>query len=80
LPLSVKWKLVANAEYFDRLRSQEKLKIGIPIKQKTRPLPQLTPGQEITIKMAFSDSLPLYVEFDVMRPTGFSAYTHRWKA
>lgn len=52
----------------------------IPIEQKTILLPQLAPGQEITIKMAFSDSLPLYVEFDVMRPTGFSAYTHRWKA
>jgi len=44
------------------------LKIGIPIEQKTILLPQLAPGQEITIKMAFSDSLPLYVEFDVMRP------------
>jgi beta-galactosidase len=52
----------------------------IPIEQKLLPLPELTPGQEITVNMAFSDSLPLYVEFDVLRPTGFSAYTHRWSA
>ena len=59
---------MANAEYFDRYVHKKGLKIGIPIEQKTRPLPQLTPGQEMTIKMAFSDSLPLYVEFDDMRP------------
>jgi beta-glucuronidase len=51
-----------------------------PIEQKITPLPQLAPGQEITIKMAFLDSLPLYVEFDILRPTGYSSYTHRWKA
>jgi beta-galactosidase len=53
---------------------------GIPIEQKVLPLPELTPGQKITMNMAFSDSLPLRVEFDILRPTGFSAYTYRWSA
>jgi beta-glucuronidase len=52
----------------------------IPIEQKTIALPDLAPDQEHTINMSFSDSLPLYVTFDVLRPTGFSAYTQRWSA
>jgi beta-glucuronidase len=52
----------------------------IPIEQKTVVLPDLAPGKEHTIQMAFSDSLPLSVQFDILRPTGFSAYTQRWSA
>jgi beta-glucuronidase len=52
----------------------------IPIEQKAIALPDLVPGQEHAINMAFSDSLPLYVVFDVLRPAGFSAYTKRWSA
>src|SRR6185437_7609447 len=52
----------------------------IPVEQKIMPLAELTPGQELTINMDFSDALPLHVEFDILRPTGFSAYTHRWGA
>lgn len=52
----------------------------IPIEQKSIALPDLAPGQEHTITMAFADSLPLYVRFDILRPTGFSAYTEQWSA
>jgi beta-glucuronidase len=52
----------------------------IPIEQKTIALPDLAPGQEHTISMSFSDSLPLYVMFDILRPNGFSAYSQRWSA
>jgi hypothetical protein len=29
--------------------------------------------------MAFAEAMPLRIQFDVLRPTGFSAYSREWK-
>ena len=52
----------------------------IPIERKGLELPELVPGKEITLPMAFADASPWRVCFDILRPTGFSAYSLEWKA
>jgi beta-galactosidase len=52
----------------------------IPVEQKETALPGLSPGESSTLSIAFADALPWRVKFDVLRPTGFSAYTLEWKA
>jgi len=52
----------------------------IPVERKDVELPELSPGKEITVEMAFTEALPWRVRFDVMRPTSFSAYTLAWTA
>jgi len=52
----------------------------IPVEKKAVDLPELSPGKEITVDMAFADALAWRVRFDVLRPTGFSAYSLEWKA
>jgi beta-glucuronidase len=52
----------------------------IPIERKEVELPNLTPGESSVLKVAFADALPWRVQFDVLRPTGFSAFTLQWKA
>ncbi len=51
----------------------------IPVEQKEIDLPDLSPGQEVALTMAFTDAAPWRIEFDVLRPTGFSAYSQHWK-
>jgi hypothetical protein len=38
----------------------------------------LTPGQLVTIPFQFKEKEATRVEFDAMRPTGFSAITSVW--
>ena len=52
----------------------------IPLEQQEALLPLLTPGQSISIPLKFSVSNPVRIEFDVIRPTGFSVLTRVWKA
>jgi beta-glucuronidase len=52
----------------------------IPIERKEVVLPNLTPGESSVLDVAFTDALPWRVQFDVLRPTGFSAFTLQWKA
>jgi beta-glucuronidase len=52
----------------------------IPLEQQETLLPLLTPGQSISISLKFSLPNPVRVEFNVIRPTGFSVVTGTWKA
>ena len=51
----------------------------IPIERKSAPVPDLEPGQEATVALAFAGATPEYIRFDILRPTGFSAYSLEWK-
>jgi beta-galactosidase/beta-glucuronidase len=52
----------------------------IPIEYREVELPELPPGTEVNVELAFSQSgVPLRVTFDVVRPTGFSAFGLDWK-
>jgi len=52
----------------------------IPVERQEAELPEIVSGGEITVDLTFSQSdVPLHVKFDVLRPTGFSAYSRNWK-
>ena len=52
----------------------------IPLERQEVELPEIAAGAESTAALTFSQaSVPLLVKFDVLRPTGFSAYSHDWK-
>jgi beta-galactosidase len=52
----------------------------IPVERQEVELPDIAPGAETTFDMKFSQSdVPLHVNFDVLRPAGFSAYSRNWK-
>jgi beta-galactosidase len=52
----------------------------IPVERHEVELREMASGTEITIDLTFSQSgVPLRVKFDVLRPTGFSAYSWDWK-
>lgn len=52
----------------------------IPIEHIIVPLETLNPGDKVTVPINFKQKEPLYVRFDVLRPTGSSALTRVWKA
>jgi hypothetical protein len=48
----------------------------IPVEGQEVELPEIASGMEATVELKFSQSgVPLRVQFDVLRPTGFSAYS-----
>jgi beta-galactosidase len=51
---------------------------NIPLEQQESDLPALKPGQAASIKLQFKEQGAIRVEFDVLRPTGFSAFTRVW--
>jgi beta-glucuronidase len=52
----------------------------IPIEGHEVELPEIASGTETTVDLTFSQSgVPLHVKFDILRPTGFSAYSSNWK-
>ncbi len=52
----------------------------VPIERQEAELTEIVSGGEITVDLAFSQTgVPLHVTFDVLRPTGFSAYSRNWK-
>lgn len=51
---------------------------GIPLERREASIPVLTPGQVVTIPVQFKEKGATRVEFDAMRPTGFSAITSVW--
>jgi beta-galactosidase len=53
---------------------------NIPLEQQEALLPLLTPGQNISVPLKFTLPDPVRVEFDVIRSTGFSAFTKVWTA
>jgi hypothetical protein len=50
----------------------------IPLERREVALPALAPGAEATVRLKFAVTAPRRIEFDVLRPTRFSAYTHVW--
>ena len=53
---------------------------NIPVEQQEAALPDIAPGSEFAQELAFKTSeLPDYVQFDVLRPTSFSAYSLDWR-
>jgi hypothetical protein len=42
-------------------------------------IPRLAPGQQVSLPIALKDKAPMRVQFDVLRPTGFSAWMHQWR-
>jgi beta-galactosidase/beta-glucuronidase len=53
---------------------------GIPVERQEIELPDTAGGSETTRNLTFSGSeAPRQVRFDVVRPTGFSAYSLSWK-
>ncbi len=52
---------------------------NLPMEEASAPLPRLELGQEARLTIRFREA-PGTVRFDVVRPTGFSAYTVDWKA
>jgi len=52
----------------------------IPVERQEVELPEIASGSETTVDLTFSQSdVPLHVKFDILRPTGFSAYSSNWK-
>ena len=51
----------------------------IPLERPEAALPELAPGQEATLRIRFQERLPLHVQLDLLRPTGFSAQSAVWK-
>ncbi len=51
----------------------------IPIERQEIELPEIAAGAEASAALTFSQAgVPLLVKFDVLRPTGFSAYSFNW--
>ena len=51
----------------------------LPMEQGSAALPILLPGQQARMHIQFQEKNPTRVRVDVMRPTGFSAFTAWWK-
>ncbi|MBZ5654463.1 MAG: beta galactosidase jelly roll domain-containing protein [Acidobacteriia bacterium] len=52
----------------------------VPVDLQEVEMPEVGPGTEAVFDLAFTQSeAPLRVQFDVFRPTGFSAYSLDWK-
>ena len=52
----------------------------VPLERQETELPDIAPGTEIAVNLAFSQSgVPRQVEFEVLRPTGFAANSWNWK-
>ncbi|HWR14103.1 MAG TPA: glycoside hydrolase family 2 TIM barrel-domain containing protein [Terriglobales bacterium] len=51
----------------------------IPLERREVALPDMASGQDVSIPIMFGEKGAMRVQFDVLRPTGFSARTHVWK-
>lgn len=53
---------------------------NIPVERREVALPDVQPGSETKLELAFTQSVaPAHVQFDILRPTSFSAYFLDWK-
>src|SRR5713226_8866281 len=53
---------------------------NVPVERQEVELPEIAAGNETTVDLTFSQSdVPLHVKFDILRPTGFSAYSRNWR-
>ncbi len=53
---------------------------GIPLERFEAALPALPPGNAAGVRLQFKELAPQRIEFDVLRPTGFSALSRTWTA
>jgi beta-glucuronidase len=52
----------------------------IPVERHEVELPEIAAGNETTVDLIFNQSdVPLHIQFDILRPNGFSAYSSNWK-
>jgi beta-glucuronidase len=51
----------------------------LPMEQGSMPLAKLVPGAETAVRLEFQEKRPTRVRVDVVRPTGFSAFTAWWR-
>jgi beta-glucuronidase len=51
----------------------------IPLERFETELPPLAPGQQAVVRLSFREKVPLRIQYDVMRPTGFSAFSRVWR-
>lgn len=53
---------------------------NIPVEQQEVNLPDAAPGSETKLELVFTQAqIPVHIQFDVLRPTSFSAYFLDWK-
>jgi beta-galactosidase len=52
---------------------------GIPVERREIPLPDLEPGGQTHVTLAFAAKTIARVRLDVVRPTGFSVLTTEWR-
>jgi beta-galactosidase len=53
---------------------------NIPVERQEVDMPDAEPGSETKLELAFTQSDALvYIQFDILRPTSFSAYSLDWK-
>ncbi len=52
---------------------------GIPVERQEAALPDLKPGGKARVSLAFTSKAVVRVQLDVVRPTGFSAFTAEWR-
>ncbi len=53
---------------------------NIPVERKESDLPAAAPGSETKLELTFNLSeTPSHVQFDVLRPISFAAYSLDWK-
>jgi len=51
----------------------------LPMEEGRASLPKLAPGEEATVSIPYQEKQPRRIRVDVLRPTGFSAFTAWWK-
>ena len=52
----------------------------VPMERQEVALPEMVSSGEIAVELKFNRTgVPWHVTFDVLRPTGFSAYSRDWK-
>ncbi len=51
----------------------------LPMEEGSVALPNLSPGQQATLRIEFQEKHPTRVRVDILRPTGFSVVTAWWK-
>ncbi|HTU03838.1 MAG TPA: hypothetical protein VMG58_18530, partial [Candidatus Sulfotelmatobacter sp.] len=51
----------------------------VPLERVEAALPALRPGAVAKVSTRFREAKTQRIEFDVLRPTGFSALTHVWR-
>ncbi|GAC1667950.1 MAG: hypothetical protein NVS9B4_23790 [Candidatus Acidiferrum sp.] len=51
----------------------------IPLERYKAPLMRMAPGDEARVLFQWKDKEPVRIEFDVLRPTGFSVFSKIWK-